>query len=439
MDSIALSIVVTCVFVNIACGTLGCFLVLRRLSLVGDAISHAVLPGLAIAFLVTQSRDALPMLIGAIAAGMFTVVITHVIQRYTRVPEDAALGVSFTSLFALGVIIITIAARQVDLDPGCVLYGNVEMAWLDTTPLLGLEVPRIALTTGVTAVLVLIFVAALWKELKLSSFDPNLSTTLGFSANLIHHLLMGMVAVVTVAAFEAVGSILVVAMLIVPAATAHLLTDRLGPMLVVTWTLAIALAFAGRAIAALPELRTSVAGTMAVCAGVAFAAAVVFAPRHGVLAKQVRRWRLQLRVLREDLLAILWRWDELGQREPITAQALVRLSGGRLGSRLALRLLAWRGEINLRDGHVTMAERVREHAASLVMRHRLWEVWLHERLGVKAEHVHPSADRMMHVLSDELAATISEDVGEPELDPHGKPLPKTSAESARRARPAPGA
>ena len=226
-------IVITGVLICLACALPGAFLMLNRQSMLGDGISHAVLPGLAIAFLLTNSRDILPMVVGAVIAGVLTAVLTQAVQRFGQVESGAALGVVFCGLFAVGLILIRVASDRVDLDADCVLYGSIETAVVDVN-----RVPRVALISGglllVNGLLTLLF----YKELRLAAFDPALATTLGFNADAIRLGLTLVASVTTVLAFESVGSILVIAMLVVPAATASLLTRKLH------WLLALALLFA---------------------------------------------------------------------------------------------------------------------------------------------------------------------------------------------------
>jgi manganese/zinc/iron transport system permease protein len=215
-------IVLTGALICMACVLPGTFLVLNRQSMLGDGISHAVLPGLAAAFLLTNSRDLFPMLAGAVAAGVLTAVLTQAVQRFGHVESGAALGVVFCSLFAVGLILLRVAADRVDLDPDCVLYGSIETAVLDEGP-----VPRVALLSAGVLAVNLLLVGVFYKELRLAAFDPALATTLGFNADLIRLGLTLVASVTTVLAFESVGSILVIAMLVVPPAAASLLTRRL--------------------------------------------------------------------------------------------------------------------------------------------------------------------------------------------------------------------
>src|SRR3989338_7775031 len=225
-------IIMTGILASASCGMLGSFLVLRRMSMLGDAISHAVLPGIALAFLISNSRHPIPMLLGAAACGLLTAFVTELLHRTVRLQQDASIGVTFTWLFAVGVILISLFAGQVDLDQECVLYGEIAYVPWDLWIVNGISYgPRAVWILGGVFLVDLLFVWLCYKELKLTAFDPELAESLGISPRLFHYLLMAAVSLTTVAAFESVGAILVVAMLIAPAATAYLLTDRLSWML----------------------------------------------------------------------------------------------------------------------------------------------------------------------------------------------------------------
>ena len=295
-------IVVTGMLCAMSCAVLGNFLVLRHMSMMGDAISHAVLPGLAMAFLFTGDRASFSMFVGAAVVGALTAVFTQWVSHFGNVDRGASMGIVFTTLFAMGLLLIVQAADRVDLDPGCVLYGAIELTPLDVLfewriGELIIGVPRAALVLALVLLLNLGFVLLFFKELRLSSFDPQLATTLGFSARTMHYLLMTMVAITTVASFESVGSIIVIAMLVVPPATAHLLTDRLGVMIGLSMVIAAGTAVLGHVAAlTLPAMLgfsdTSTSGMMAVVAGFVFGLAVLFAPRYGVVARRLRQQKL---------------------------------------------------------------------------------------------------------------------------------------------------
>lgn len=294
-------IIAAAVLCALASALLGPFLVLRRMSMMGDAISHAVLPGLAVAFLVTNSRASLPMFLGAAVVGILTALFTEWVRGYGKVDEGASMGVVFTALFALGLLLVVQAADKVDLDPGCVLYGAIELTPLDTTRFAGREIPRVVLTLGSVCLLNLICVVVFYKELKISSFDPALATTLGINARFMHYLLMTLVAVTAVASFESVGNILVVAMLAVPAAAAYMLTDRLLTMIVLTVIFGVLAAVLGHLSAiAVPAAfgyeSTNTAGMIALVSGCLFFLAMLLGPRHGVISKLITRARFSRQI-----------------------------------------------------------------------------------------------------------------------------------------------
>lgn len=289
-------IVIVGILCAVACALPGCFLVLRQMSMMGDAISHAVLPGLAIGFLLSGSRTSIIMFLGAAVVGVLTAVFTQWISQWGKVDRGASMGIVFTTLFALGLLLIVRAADYVDLDPSCVLYGAIELTPLDTALSLSLgsqvlDIPRAALTLGGVLLLNLIVILALFKEFRITAFDPELATALGIPANLLHYILMVLVAITTVASFEAVGSIIVIAMLIVPPATALLLTRRLPQLLLWSSLMAALSAVLGHfsALVIPPWFgfeSTSTSGMMATCAGIFFIGAALFSPQQGILWKK---------------------------------------------------------------------------------------------------------------------------------------------------------
>ena len=263
----------------------------------GDAISHAVLPGLAIAFLIAGSRANLWMFLGAAIAGILTALFTQWITHFGKVERGAAMGIVFTTLFAIGLVLIRKAADHVDLDAGCVLYGALEYTPLNMVTLFENEtsffaVPRAALVIGATLLFNALIIALFYKEFKLAAFDPGLAQTQGFRPQFMHYLLMTMVAITTVAAFEAVGSIIVIAMLIVPPATAFLLTRNLPTLILVSLIVAALSAILGQIASHIPPLLglpdTTSSGMIATTAGFLFLLAWLFGP-EGLIKKQSKQ------------------------------------------------------------------------------------------------------------------------------------------------------
>jgi manganese/zinc/iron transport system permease protein len=268
-------VILTGILAAVACGLIGSFLVLRRHAMLGDAISHSVLPGLVLAFLITASRDVLPMLIGAGLMGLLTAWLTELLSRTGRLYRDGALGIVFTLLFSIGVILLSLWAGQIDLDQECVLYGEIAYAPWDTFVMGGTNLgPRAVWILGGVLLANLIFIGLFFRQLKICSFDPEMARAVGINERLWHYLLMTMVSLTIVAAFELVGAILVVAMLIMPGATAYLLTSRLTIMLLLA-VVAGAIAAVGGFYAA-AYFDASVAGFIAVVGGGLFGLAMLF-------------------------------------------------------------------------------------------------------------------------------------------------------------------
>jgi len=435
----------------VSCALLGNFLVLRRLSLMGDAISHSVLPGLVVAFLVSNSRAPGAMFLGAAVAGMATVALVEVVKRLGRVEPGAAMGVVFSVLFALGVLLIERAAvRHVDLDAGCVLYGQLEtLIWYDgparwapasLAPALAATPRQVWMLVGACAMAV-VLVVGLFKELRLAAFDPGLATALGFNATILHALLMGAVALATVAAFEAVGSILVIAMLVCPAATCRLLTDRLCVQVWLSVGVALLTALGGYwAATGVPALvgapSVNAAGAMATTAGLLLAVAVVAAPRYGVVGRLVRSRALARATALEDLLAALYRREE--RRDPAAAQADAAGLDG-LGLACAPRVARAARARGLRRGllarsgaGLALTGTGRARAADVVRRHRLWEAYLVDRAGLAPDHVHEPAERLEHVAPTPPAPRgPSDGDATAPRDPHGRPIPPRERQGER--------
>lgn len=282
-------IILTGVLVASCCGILGCFLILRRMAMIGDAISHSVLPGIVIAFLVSGSRDSFFMLLGAALIGFLTVFLIQLFHQ-SGVQSDASIGVVFTAMFAVGVVLISLNASHVDLDLDCVLYGEIAYVQWNPLTLGGVDVgPKAVWLLGVTLAVIVAAVALFYKQFKLCAFDPALAAALGIPVAVFHYALMGLVSMATVSSFESVGAILVVGLLIIPPATAYLLTERLGVMIAISLAVGIVSAVAGYFAASL--LDASIAGCIVCAAGALFALAFLFSPSHGIVARRRRQRR----------------------------------------------------------------------------------------------------------------------------------------------------
>jgi manganese/zinc/iron transport system permease protein len=276
-------------FAATACGLLGVFLILRRMALVGDAMSHSVLPGLVGGFLLAGTRSTWVMFAGALVAAMVTTVIIEFIHEKSRVKQDAAIGITFSTLFAVGVILITLFADKVDLDQDCVLYGDMTHVGIaERVSLAGLALaPPAVIRMGVVAGLTALGIGLFYRALLVSSFDPGLSVSLGIKTRRVHHALMIGLSIVVVSAFEAAGAILVIAMLIVPGATLLLLTHSLPRVLWGTVIHAALSTLLGFHLAM--WLECSVAAAMVVASGGLFLLAWLASPTSGLITRWAQR------------------------------------------------------------------------------------------------------------------------------------------------------
>jgi manganese/zinc/iron transport system permease protein len=284
-----------------ACALPGVFLVLRQMAMMSDAISHTVLLGIVLVFFVVRDLGSPLLIVGAAATGVLTVALIEMLHRTGRVKQDAAIGLVFPALFSIAVILISRYVRGVHLDVDSVLLGELAFAPFDRMQVFGLDLPHSAVVMGIILILNILFIWLFYKELKLATFDPGLAAALGFSPALIHYALMTLVSVTAVGAFDAVGSILVVALIITPAATAYLLTDDLRAMLLWSVLIGVASAIGGYWLAR--NLNANIAGARATLTGVVFVGVLLFSPQRGLLAL-ARRRRRQKWEFAQTMLAI---------------------------------------------------------------------------------------------------------------------------------------
>jgi manganese/zinc/iron transport system permease protein len=271
-----------------ACALPGVFLVLRRMAMMSDAISHTVLLGIVIAFFITKSITSPLLLVGAALMGVLTVSLVELLNRTRLVREDAAIGLVFPAIFSIAVILISRFAGDVHIDTDAVLLGELAFAPFNRLKLFGLDFgPQAIYTTGGILLLNLIFITLFYKELKIATFDPALAAALGFAPAIIHYALMSLVSLTAVGSFDAVGSVLVVAFMIAPPAAAYLLTDRLSRMLIYSALIGIFSAISGYWLAHL--LDASIAGSMATMTGASFLIVYLLAPERGLIAQARRR------------------------------------------------------------------------------------------------------------------------------------------------------
>ena len=274
--------------VAISCAIPGVFLVLRKMALISDAISHSILPGIVLGFFITQDLNSPILIMLAAGTGIITVLLVERIQKTGLVKEDTAIGLVFPALFSVGVLLIAKNANDIHLDIDAVLLGELAFAPFDRLLLLGADLgPKAGWVMGVILLITLVLLYLFFKELKVSTFDVGLSSALGFSPAILHYGLMSVSSITVVGAFDAVGAILVVALMIAPAATAYLLTSDLKKMLWLSVCFGVFAAIGGYWLA--HWLDANIAGSITTILAVVFLLVYFFAPKKGMLSVMYRQ------------------------------------------------------------------------------------------------------------------------------------------------------
>lgn len=393
--------------VGTTCGLLGCFVVLRRMALIGDALSHAVLPGVVLTFMVTGATEPLPLLIGATISGLITTALIGLVTKNSRTKEDSSIGIVFTAMFAIGIILYSAMRSATHFDMQCFLFGD---------PLA--VMPSDLWMMGVICPAVIAIVVVMYHRLKLICFDPVLAAAMGVSVALTHYLLMGLLSVTIVAGLKTTGVILVVAMVITPASAAYQLTNRFGVMLLLSAVFGALSAGLGMSAAFVFGSPTGPAIVMV--AALLFALSVLFSPGHGWVFERLRRLRLSRHVAEEDVLKAVYRLGDQPENQPEAIGAETGLPVKRI--RHAIGRLSETGMAKVDAGIVALTQAGRSHAEELVRAHRLWETYLVNEAGVDPEVVHDQAELLEH--AHELAEELDKKLGKPATDPHGSQIPR---------------
>lgn len=354
--------------VAVACALPGVFLILRRMAMMSDAISHAILLGIVLAFFITRDISSPFLIIAAAFTGVITVSMVEVLNRTGLVKEDAAIGLVFPLLFSIGVILISRFAGKVHLDTDAVLLGELAFSPFDRLTLFGHDLGPKSLWVMSTILLInVIFISMFYKELKVATFDSGLAAALGFSPGVIHYSLMTLVSFTAVGAFDAVGSILVVALMIAPPATAYLLCDRLSHMLLLSALFGVVTAISGYWAAHF--LDASIAGSMAALAGVIFGVVFFLAPRRGILAMHLLRYRQRLEFAQRMLVVHLYHHEGLPEawKENSIEHLHDHLSWDRAFAEKIVAHAEHRNMIFTREGFLKLTDRGRRSAREAIM------------------------------------------------------------------------
>ncbi len=395
--------------VGLTCGVIGCFMVLRNMSLIGDALSHAILPGIFVAF-VLVGYSSFGFFSGTLIAALISAVAITWIQENVRTKNDAAIGIIFTFMFSLGVIGISYLNNKegVHLDLKDFLFGNI----------LGVSNEDLVITFFV-AIYSIGSIALFYRYLFISTFQPTIASTMGISVKLIHYFLMLLLSFAVVAALRTVGIILVVAMLITPAAAALLLSARLKHVLVLSGFFGLLSAILGLASAVV--FNTTPGPAMCVVATMIYAGAVLFSPSKGLIFQAIRRARQSAHIEKEDILKFLFKSTGEGGAAPAIISRDLGLDIAKVTQHV--KSLVREGFLMEKMTQPTLTAKGKSRASELVRAHRLWEKFLVEEVGLKDSDIHEDAEKYEHILDPDILDQLDAKLGFPTTDPHGSPIP----------------
>lgn len=399
----------TASLVGMMCGILGCFIVLRNMSLIGDALSHAVLPGIFVAYIIF-GYSSIGFFIGASVAGLITAVTISLIQQYVTTKNDAAIGIIFTTMFATGVIGITWLESNgsVHLDLDHFLFGNV----------IGISPEDIYLTV-IVAIYTLLSVTLFYRQLFITTFQPTIAETMGISAKFMHYFLMLLLSFSIVVSLRAVGVILVVAMLITPASTALLLSNKFKHVIVLSALIGIVSAISGIFISIIFDFPPG--PTMTLVATSCYILAVLFSPSKGLLFSFRQKSLEKKRILREDILRQVIK-NPLKEGMPISTIAKnLNYEVSKISK--ASFFMSKSSLLSVNNKVVILSQEGINKAEQLVRAHRLWETYQVSQMGLRSDQIHDEADMLEHFLTEELLDEIDKTLGFPSSDPHDSPIP----------------
>jgi len=402
------------------CGLLGSFIVVRKMALFGDAISHAVLPGVALGFLWSMSKDPVAILIGATLSGLAGSLLVGAIRRTTRIKQDAALGIVLASFFAIGLCLIRIIQNNEGASKitGLKSYLFGDVAVLDRYDVI---------TMGVVVILTVILFGLLYRPFLAISFDRQFAVSIGFPVRILEALFQMFLAFAIVISLQAVGVVLVSAMLITPAATAYLLVDRMHRMLWIAMGVGMLSAVIGVFLSFLGS-NLPTGPFMVLSASSIFTMAYLFSPKYGRFTKWLRYRARVKKVREENSLKSIYKVLESRGLESSGNRVLMKdLSSHRKMSIAGLvkeiKNMQRSGLVKLKGDNVSLTDDGFDKARSIVRNHRLWELYLTNEANYATDHVHDDAEKVEHFLSEEEVSELESYLDYPQEDPHGKPIP----------------
>lgn len=400
--------------VSTVCGVIGCFIVLRRSAFLADALAHSMLAGVVCGYLfmklvlVEHDRVYAPaMIIGSLLAGFLTVGMVGFVSKVSRIKEDAVIGIMYTGIFAAGGVLLSLFSQYVHIDLVHFLTGQILA--IQTADLWMMAL----VAAGVLAVVILFY-----RQLKLVSFDPVMAASIGIPVLAMEYVLTVCTSLVVVAGVNVVGVILVVGLLIIPAATAYLLCDRLSRMLFVSATFGLSSFVIGYLWS--EWINVAPGSAIVVASAAQFMLVFFIAPRYGFFADWLRRRRAVPQELVEDVLGAILRAPD--QRVPVTT-VLAHVEGAPERIRRAIRNLERQDLLERENGELRLTEAGEREARRLIRAHRIWETYL-DHVGTPVEQLHTQAHHLEHVHDEEAVDYLDDMLGHPLRDPHGTEIPE---------------
>ncbi len=392
-----------CGLLGAACGGIGTFTLLRGRALVADVVAHASLPGVCAAFLIFGTRSLPLLLLGALTFGILGMLCVTWIRRATPVKEDAALAITLSVFFGLGVCLLMVVQqdqRGTQSGVDSFIFGKAA-AMVKADVILAASICAAAL----------VVLAAMWSPLKLVCFDRNFGDAVGQRMGLVDFILMALVCLCTTAALPAVGLVMVVALLTIPPAAARFWTDRLLTMCLISSAIGAVAGVLGAGVSALHSEYSTGPVIVLICAAI-FGASLLFAPRRGVVFAALRRASLRSRVADQNLLRTMYELSESGSTECGFDALLVPRAWTQLQLERLIRRAISRSEVERVGDHYRLTQEGRTQAAKIVRAHRLWELFLIDQASIAPDHVDRDADSIEHVLPEDVITKLEHQLRE---------------------------
>ena len=395
--------------VAVVCGVVGCLVILRRMAFLGDALSHAMIAGVAGGYLFMKllfgiEAYAPAMLIGSLAAAVVTVFLIGFVSRLSRIKEDTAIGIMYTGVFAAGVVMVSIFRNHVHIDLMHFIMGDV-LGMADTD----------LWASAFIAAFVLSVILLFFRYFQLASFDPVMAASIGIPITIIDYVLTTCVSLVVVSAVSMVGVILVVGLLITPAATAYLLSDRLDRMMILSAIFGITSVIGGLYLCF--WMDSSGGGAIMLFCTFQFLLVLLFAPRYGLLARWINLRKIIPQQLTEDILGTIAR------NAPVSIVQIRKLLPEHVKIQRALKTLISQGYLQMSDGMLSLTLQGQKEAQRIIRSHRLWEAYL-QHVGTPDEEIHSTAHSLEHMHDPSAVEYIDDILGHPVTDPHGQEIPE---------------